>query len=79
MKNRIIVLLLSLVVVNYTQELRECANYHTFEERNVCRQNVTARYRDIQNDEIEINIYHSPRIQKNVVNFKEVFGDENDR
>ena len=73
MRNKLIFILLGLVVANYTQEIKNCAKYDTFEKRNVCRQNVTEKYKYVKQDEIEINIFTSPRIQKNVVNFKEVF------
>lgn len=72
-RKNIIIFILVLVVANYNEEIRNCAKLNTFEERNVCRQNVTTKYRYIEDEPIEINLYHSPRIQKHVMDFKEVF------
>lgn len=76
MKNKIIMILLGLVVANYTQDIKNCAKYDTMEKRNVCRQNVTAKYKYVKEDEIELHLFTLPRVQKNVVNFREVFQDE---
>ena len=76
MKNKIIMILLGLVVANYTQDIKNCAKYDTMEKRNVCRQNVTQKYKYVKEDEIELHLFTLPRVQKNVVNFREVFQDE---
>jgi len=76
MKNKIIMILLGLVVANYTQDIKNCAKYDTMEKRNVCRQNVTQKYKYVKEDEIELHLFTLPKVQKNVVNFREVFQDE---
>ena len=76
MKNKILVIILGLVVANYTQDIKNCAKYDTMEKRNVCRQNVTQKYKYVKGDEIELHLFTLPRVQKNVVNFREVFQDE---
>lgn len=76
MKNKILMIILGLVVANYTQDIKNCAKYDTMEKRNVCRQNVTQKYKYVKEDEIELHLFTLPRVQKNVVNFREVFQDE---
>ena len=76
MKNKILVIILGLVVANYTQDIKNCAKYNTMEKRNVCRQNVTQKYKYVKEDEIELHLFTLPKVQKNVVNFREVFQDE---
>ena len=68
-----ILLILSTTCLNYKQELYNCSRYPTMEARNLCRQDVTAKYRYIEDDPIEVNIYHLPKIQKNVGDFKLIF------
>ena len=75
-RKNIIIFLLVLVVANYNEEIRNCAKLDTFEKRNVCRQNVTEKYKYVKEDEIELHLFTLPRVQKNVVNFREVFQDE---
>jgi len=76
MKNKILMIILGLVVANYTQDIKNCAKYDTMEKRNVCRQNVTQKYKYVKEDEIELHLFTLPKVQRNVVNFREVFQDE---
>ena len=62
----------------YTEAFLECSTYHKMEQRNICRQNVTKRYRYIDDHTVEVEIFTLPKMQKNVVDFKEVFKDVED-
>lgn len=65
--------MLLLTCSTYREELYNCSKLTKIQDRNVCRQKVTVKYRYVKEDPIEVNIYHSPRIQKNVVDFKQIF------
>ena len=71
-RKHIIIFLLVLVVANYNEEIRNCAKLDTFEKRNVCRQEVTQKYKYVE-PEVEVNIFTLPKIQKPVGDFKEIF------
>ena len=75
MKNKILLVLLLIAVKPYIEAILECSQFYTMQDRNKCRQEVTTKYKYIDEDTIEINIFTLPKMQKNVVDFKEVFKD----
>lgn len=75
-KLKIILLILFATCLTYREALLECTKLK-LEDRNICRQQVTERYRYVEEEPVEINIFTiKEKRLKEVGDFKEIFKDD---